>query len=190
MSLLFAYRFLRQRPSSRLPSGRLTERSFLTHHSPSSPLSRHTYTDRFFDLAVGDPGTRARVRTDGGVLARLASMPGSIDSPHSRQRHPTTASELEDSCIRLTIMRPWQRRHCIESSGKSDLQHFPQRISPYNACIDRLSLISMTIPNPAPSDEHQEADHATSPPANIRCRDNAHRLKIPAATIYAVPLRR
>ena len=91
-------------------------------------------------------------------------MPGSIDSPHSRQRHPTTASELEDSCIRLTIMRPWQRRHCIESSNKSDLQHFPQRISPYNACIDRLSLISMTIPNPAPPDEHQEADHATSPP--------------------------
>lgn len=189
MSLLFVYRLLRQWPSSRLPSGRLTTRSFPTHHSPSSPLSCRTLTDPFFDLAGGDPGTRARIRTDGGVLARLASMPGSIDSPHSRQRHPTTASELDDSCIRLTTMRPWQREHCIESSSKSNLQHLPQCIGPYNACIDRLRLTSMTMPKPAPPDEHQEADHAKFPSVNIRCHDSAHRLKIPAATIYTVPLR-
>jgi hypothetical protein len=94
-------------------------------------------------------------------------MTGSIDSPHSRQRQPSTSSELDDSFIRLTIMRPWQRRHCIEFSSASYLQHLPQCICPDNARIDGFSLISMAKPKPGPPDEHQESDHARPPSANI-----------------------
>ena len=182
-------KWYRQRLSPRSAIKRAKGKAFPVHHFPSSPYSHRTQPDPFFGLFAGDPGTRALVRADGRGLPRFASIPGSIDSPHNRQRHPTTASELDDSCIRLTTMRPWQREHCIESSSKSNLQHLPQCIGPYNACIDRLRLTSMTMPKPAPPDKHQEADHAKSPSVNIRCHDSAHRLKIPAATIYTVPLR-
>jgi hypothetical protein len=120
VSLLFTFmrlrKWSRQWSSSRFPSGGLMDRSFPAYHCPPSPLLPCTYTHPFLGLPVGDPGTRARVCADGGGLARFASMPGSIDSPHSRHRHPITASELDNSFIRLTTMRPWQRRHCIESS--------------------------------------------------------------------------
>src|SRR5215217_1435503 len=70
-------------------------------------------TNPFRDLAPEDPGTRARLRTEGGGLARLASIPGSVDSPHNRQRQPITVLELNDSFMRVTTIKPSQRGHCI-----------------------------------------------------------------------------
>ncbi|MEK7763778.1 MAG: hypothetical protein AAB433_19580, partial [Nitrospirota bacterium] len=67
--------------------------------SPPQPLPLPT-------LPIDDPGTRARVRTDGGGTALLASIPGSVASPQSRQRHPTTASAQNGSFIEVMIIRP------------------------------------------------------------------------------------
>ena len=49
-------------------------------------------------------------------------MPESMASPHRRQRHPATASAVANSFIITLIMRPWQRKQCIESSPSPHLQ--------------------------------------------------------------------
>lgn len=68
----------------------------ISHHQPLA----------FPTLPIDDPGTRALVRTDGRGTALLASIPGSVASPQSRQRHPTTASAQNGSFIEVMIIRP------------------------------------------------------------------------------------
>jgi hypothetical protein len=65
---------------------------------------------------AGDPGTRALLRTTGRGLRRLASMQGSVDSPHSKQRHPPSDSSPDSPLVRLPIIKPWQRAQRTEPS--------------------------------------------------------------------------
>lgn len=88
-----------QHPGCLLQNSHATSSSLAAFLSQPQPLPLPT-------LAIDDPGTRARFLTDGGGTALLASIPGSVASPQSRQRHPTTASAQKGSFIDVMTIRP------------------------------------------------------------------------------------
>jgi|SRR5215831_12513289 len=95
-------------------------------------------------------------------------MPRSRTSPHRRQRHPFTASGPDSSCSQMVIMRPRHRGQRIEPSRSSDLLHFPQRVRPHDACIDRAGRTLMNTPNSRSFDECPEPDQARPPSVNVK----------------------
>lgn len=63
-----------------------------------------------------EPGNRGRPFTSNGGFLRLASIPGSVASPHKRQRHPWAIPSPNTSPIHIGTIRPLQRKQCISPS--------------------------------------------------------------------------
>lgn len=116
------------------------------------------------------PGGRARLRIGSWRPFRLALMPESTTSPHSRHRQPEKQPvEIVTSSNRMVIIRPWQRGQCIGSPSSlvpahcSRLRHPLQRSRPHDAGIGRICRLPLEAKQPQHRHDRPLSDHAESP---------------------------
>lgn len=68
---------------------------------------------------------------------RLASTPGSVASPHKRQRHPWAIPSPNTSPIHIGTIKPLQRKQCIrislEPSSLCPRRRLPHRQTPFES---------------------------------------------------------